>query len=396
MTVRRTAPARAGTLAAWAGLCAVGIGADAGAWDDAAVQDQDRRDRLVVTTRPWLPVEAVALALPTVPTAGPDEELAEWAADRALLAAARHATAGRAASVQLERDDAARYLVGTALPGDLDAVRRAFERLAGEALPTALVAAADSAAQVALAFRRDAPGAQFDAAFHALLDETRSAPPARVRAPSWVLVRQDPSSPRLGPAPGSGTPPFLAAPRPAAPDRRPASGPAPARAVRRHVPAEVVTTWVGSAYRLPPKTTLSQAHLLRTLLEDWLDPALDPALYEFAAGIDHDGRLLVRFSASPEAAAQWETRLDRAFSELAAPEHGDRVAALLRRTRGLWSRRLADPAELARVAAAALARGASPEQVLAHLSDLFDPPPPDEIAAAARGATLTARLVYGT
>lgn len=379
MNGRRTVPARAGTQAACAGLWAVGL-------IGAAVQD---RDRLVVTTQPWLPVEAVAMALPTGPTAGPDDELANWVEDRALLAAARHATAGRAASVELERDDAARYLVATALPGDLDDVRQAFERLADEALPAPLVATAESAAQAALAFRRDSPGARFDAAFHALLDETEAAPAAHVRDPSWVLVRRDPSAPRLGPAPRPDTRPFLAAPR-----RRPTSG--PARAVRRHVPAEVVTTWVGSAYRLPPETTLSQAHLLRTLLEDWLEPDLDPSLYEFAAGIGRDGRLLVRFSAGPEAAAEWEARLDRAFSDLAAPEHGERVAVLARRARGLWSRRLADPAELAKVAASALARGASPEQALAHLRDLLGPALPGEIAATAREARLTARLVYGT
>jgi len=376
---RRTVPARAGTHVVWAGLWLVGgIGATA----------QDR-DRLVVTTRPWLPVEAVAVALPTAPAAGPDQDVARWAEDRALLTAARHATVGRAASVELERDDAARYLVATALPDDLDDVRRAFERLADEALPAALVAAAESAAQAALTFRRDSPGARFDAAFDALLDETGAAVPARVRDPSWVLVRRDASAPRLGPAPRPDTRPFLVAPR-----RWPTYG--PAQAVRRHEPAEVVTTWVGSAYRLPPETTLSQAHLLRTLLEDWLVPGLDPSLFEFAAGIGRDGRLLVRFSASPEAAAAWETRLDRAFSDLAAPEHGERVAALLRRARGLWSRRLADPAELAKAAASALARGSSPEQALAHLRDLLGPPPPGEIAAAAQGAKLTARLVYGT
>lgn len=366
--------------AAWAGLWLVGgIGATA----------QDR-DRLVVTTRPWLPVEAVALALPTAPTAGPpDQDLANWTEDRALLAAARQATTGRAASVELGRDDVARYLVATALPDDLDDVRRALERLTGEALPAPLVAAAESAARAALAFRRDSPGARFDMAFHALLDETGTAPAARVRDPSWVLVLGDRSAPHLDPAPRADTRSFLVAPR-----RQPGSG--PAQAVRRHVPAEVVTTWVGSAYRLPPETTLSQAHLLRTLLEDWLAPGLDPSLFEFAAGIGRDGRLLVRFSASPEAAAEWETRLDRAFSDLAAPEHGERVAALLRRARGVWSRRLADPAELAKAAASALARGSSPEQALAHLRDLLDPLPPGEIAATAQGAKLTARLVYGT
>ena len=349
---------------------------------------------MVVTTRSWLPVEAVALALPLGPTRDPDEDLADHAQNRALLAAARHATAGRAATVELERDDAGRYLVATALPEDLEDVRRALERLAdAPLLPAAFAAVADSVVGTALAFVRDSPGARFDAAFKMLLDEIGPAPAARRLEPSWVHVRRDRSVPRFGSSPRPDTPPFLVAPVVAG-RRRPGSS--PVQPARRHVPDEVVTTWVGSAYRLPPETTLTQAHLLRALLEGWLEPERDPSLYEFATGIGRDGRLLVRFSATPDAAAAWQTRLDRALSDLAAPEHGDRVAVLLRRVRGLWSRRLADPAGLAKAAASALARGASPEQALAHVRGLLNPPSPGEVGAAAAGAGLTARLVYGT
>lgn len=326
------------------------------------------------------------MALPAGPTRGPDAELANQAASRALLAAARDATAGRAATVELERDDAGRYLVATARPEELEDVRQALERLIAEALPAAFVAAADSAAGAATAFHRGSPGARFDAAFDALLDETGPAPSGGVRDPAWVLVRRDPAAPRLSQSPRPDTPPFPAAP--AVADRRPAA--------HRHVPDEVVTTWVGSAYRLPSETTLTQAHLLRTVLEDWLEPDRDPSLYEFAAEVGRAGRLVVRLSATPEAASAWEARLDRALADLATPDRRENVAGLLQRARGLWSRRLADPAGLAQAAASALARGASPEQAIAHIHGLLGLPSPDEVAAAAGGATLTARLVYGT
>lgn len=387
MKRRRVVSAWAAACATWSGLGAGGGGSGIhAATTDVGAQDPAR---LVAITRSWLPVEAVALALPATPTRGPDEDMAREAENRALLAAARHATAGRAASVQLDRDDAGRYLVATALPEDLEDVRVAFERLANEVLPAAFVAAADSGAGAASAFVHDSPGARFDAAFRALLDETGPAPAARPPEPSWVLVRRDRVVPRPGPAPRPDTPPFPVADR-----ERPASG--PVQPAIRHVPDEVVTTWVGSAYRLPPETTLTQAHLLRTLLEGWLEPGRDPLLYEFATDIGQDGRLLVRFSATPEAAAAWQDRLDRVLSDLAAPEHGERVAVLLRRARGIWSRRLADPAGLAKAAASALARGASPEQALAHVRGLLNPPSPGEVGAAAAGAELTARLVYGT
>ena len=379
MRLRRVASAWAAACAAWSGLGAGGGGDVHPATADFVAQDPAR---LVAITRSWLPVEAVALALPAAPTRGPDEAMAIQAENRALLAAARHAAAGRAASVELDRDDAGRYLVATALPEDLEDVRRAFERLTDEGVPEAYAGAAS-------AFVLDSPGARFDAAFRALLDETGPAPAARLSEPSWVLVRRERVVPRPGSSPRPDTPPFPVAGR-----NRPAPG--PAQPASRHMPDEVVTTWVGSAYRLPPETTLTQAHLLRTLLEGWLEPRRDPSLYEFATDIGRDGRLLVRFSATPEAAVAWQARLDRALSDLAAPEHGERVVALLRRARGIWSRRLADPAGLAKAAASALARGASPEQALAHVRGLLNAPSPGEVGAAAAGAELTARLVYGT
>lgn len=386
MRLRRVASAWAAACAAWSGLGAGGGGDVHPATADFVAQDPAR---LVAITRSWLPVEAVALALPAAPARGPDEAMANQAENRALLAAARHAAAGRAASVELDRDDAGRYLVATALPEDLEDVRRAFERLTDEGVPEAFAAAADSGAGAASAFVLDSPGARFDAAFRALLDETGPAPAAHLSEPSWVLVRRERVVPRPGSPPRPDTPPFPVAGR-----NRPAPG--PAQPASRHMPDEVVTTWVGSAYRLPPETTLTQAHLLRTLLEGWLEPRRDPSLYEFATDVGRDGRLLVRFSATPEAAVAWQARLDRALSDLAAPEHGERVAVLLRRARGIWSRRLADPAGLAKAAASALARGASPEQALAHVRGLLNPPSPGEVGAAAAGAELTARLVYGT
>lgn len=383
-----------GTWAAWAGLSGVGSGAaDLGRGEGADVQDPAPP---LVIARPWLPVEAVAVALPASRTE--IEEMANQAAARALLATARQATAGRAATVEMERDDAGRYLVTTALPEDANAVRGALEGLVdglvdGQ-LPAAALTAAETSTTAALAFGRDSPGARFDAAFRALLDESsqEAAPP---RAPSWVLVRRGRADRRGGSLLRSETPkspetpPLLLSPT-----RRPASD--SPEVMHRHVPAQVVTAWVGSVYRLPPETTLAQAQLLRTVLEEWLEPGNDPSVYEFSTEIGREGRLLVRFSATPETAVAWKERLDRAFSEIAGPEHGERVRALLRRARGRWSRRLADAAGLAVVAASALARGASSTQTAIYLRDLSRTAPPEEIATVAGGTRLSARLVYGT
>ena len=404
--------ARAATWAVWAGLSGVGSGAvDAGrvaAPHDAApplvIARPWLQDSLpLVIARPWLPLEAVAVALPPPATGGRDttavgEGLADQATFRALLAAARQATAGRAATVDMERDDAGRYLVTTAPTEDANAVRGVLEHLVEGLvegrLPAADLVAGETSATAALAFGRDSPRARFDAAFRALLNEIRPDT-ARLRPPAWVLVRRDRAE-RRGGFPlrtekplSPETPPLLLSRA-----RRPASD--SAKVARRHLRAEVVTTWVGSVYRLPPETTLVQAQILRTVLEDWLEPDNDPSVYEFSTEIGREGRIFVRFSATPEAAAAWEDRLDQAFSDLAGQEHRERIRALLRRARGRWSRRLADAGGVAVVAASALARGASSTQAAIYVRDLSRPLPPEEIATAARGARLSARLVYGT
>ena len=172
--------------------------------------------------------------------------------------------------------------------------------------------------------------------------------------------------------------------------------PSSARGSRLVDSQEVVNSWVGSSYRLPPGTTLRQAHFLVLLVEEYMELRRGSSLFELEVGIDHAGQLVVLFSATPEGTRFWETRLDEAFGDLWASSQTHVPAGLLRRARSRWRQGRATPAGIARAAAEAGLRGASPDQAANFALSRSAPPSLAELERVARGAVLVARLVYGT
>lgn len=386
---------------------------------------------LVVVERAWAASASAVLGLPAAAGGAAAERRAHRITDRALLAALREATVGAPARVTLERDGSGRYFVATTAPDAVEEVLHTMRRVAASPIPSRHLAEAVDAVAWEDAFRVGSPRSRFDSAFASLSSGSgrvggRPAPGNRDSA--WVVVGPGLLSPP-GPADALAWGEGLPAP----------SGVAlvgsrrhfvPGEPTRIELPADVVTTWVGSAYRFASATTLLEAHFLRLVLEGWMESLRDPSLYEFATEIDSSGQLLVRFSASREDASAWEARLDRAVAavaeggnagpagdELAAEgpavdepaaegpavdepavdgSNAQRVAALMRRAQGVWSRRMADPAACARAVAEALLRGASAEQAKAFVATPPIAPSQGSVAEAARGLRLTARVSYGT
>lgn len=352
---------------------------------------------LVVVEREWAAGASAVLGLPAATGGAAAEQRAHRITDRALLAALREATVGAPARVTLERDGSGRYFVATTTPDAVEEVLRTMRRVAASPIPSRHLAEAVDAVAREDAFRVGSPRSRFDSAFASRpsgSDPVGGRPARGSRDSVWVVV-----------GPGLLSSPGVADAR-ARGDGLPApSGVALVRSNRRFVPgepmrtelpADVVTTWVGSAYRFASATTLLDAHFLRLVLEGWMESLRDPSLYEFATEIDSSGQLLVRFSASREDAGAWEARLDRAVAAVAEAGNAGQVAALMRRARGVWSRRMADPAACARAVAEALLRGASAEQAKAFAATPPVPPSPGSVAEVARGLSLTARVSYGT
>lgn len=375
-----------------------------------------QQNRPLTIVREWAAGTAVVLAFPLPPPGDAQAALAARIADRALLAALRDATEAHAADIRLERDESGRYFVATtATSREVDKLLASMQRTAASRLPAPLVSAAAEAVAHDLAFRGTSPSTRFDAVLAAVVaglpapqptveaanpdvaaSEAAVPPATRWGSPVWVVVRA--SSPREGPGQDSQTHPRQGQGRAqVAPNTR-----VPSRPVRTEVPADVVTTWVGSAYRFPPETPLEHARFFRLLLEGWIEQLRDPSLYEFSSQINASGQLVVRLSTNREEHARWEARLDDAVSAIArsaeGPQEGPQarmVAALLRRARGIWSRRLANPGDAAIIAADALLRGVAPDQAAAMVQGMPSPPSPDEMAATAGAIRLTSRVVYG-
>ena len=371
----------------------------------AGLRAEQSRPPLLVVERAWSAAASAVLGLPAAPGGSAAEARALRIADRALLAALREAVAGAPARVTLERDGSGRYFVATTAPDALGEVLQAMRRVVAGPLPSRHLADAVEAIAREAAFRDGSPKSGFDSVFASILSDADAVPrrPAPgVRDSAWVVVGPGPRSSaadaRGGDPPQPPGPALLRSRRRLAP-REP---------LRIEVSADLVTTWVGSAYHFPSGTTLVQAHFLRLVLEGWIESLRDPSLYEFAAEIDSSGRLLVRFSASRGSAGAWEARLDEALAAVAAVAEGgsaeagaakpgaQRVATLMRRAQGVWSRRIADPGACARAAAEALLRGASAEEAKAWVATPPVSPSPASVAAAAKGLRLAARVLYGT
>ncbi len=397
---------------------------------------------LAVVARDWLPVGAVALALPTPSPRAPAEEAAARVADLALLATLREAAGGLAARVGLTHTRTGRHFVATAAPEDLPEVLRVMRQVASHPLPLRHVEAALARFAREREFRQGSPQDRFEQLFSAHLAdaqaddgaETPAAPAplvvpaaalpkpsnglpetlaAKATAPpetawgssAWVVVADSARARLLDrlPSPAEPAQPFvLPSSRPSSPAQAPSlSNPsAPPRIATVREPAEAVTTWVGLAYGLAPGATLAQAELLRALLVAHLERQRYDALYALSAEVGPGGRLLVQFSAAPEAARDWESRIDEALASIAAegPSGSEglerELAGLLRAVRGARSRMMSHPAHPARTAADALLRGATRQQALS-LARNADPPGVEEAALAARGLRLEARVEYG-
>lgn len=364
---------------------------------------------LLVVERAWSPAASAVLGLPAAPGGSAAEGRALRVADRALLAALGEAVAGAPARVRLERDGSGRYFVATTTPDALGEVLQAMRRVAAGPLPSRHLADAVEALAREAAFRDGSPKSGFDSVFASILSDADAVPSRRapgVRDSAWVVVGPGPRSPAAvaGADARGGDPPQPPGPALLRSRRRLA----PREPLRIEVSADLVTTWVGSAYHFPSGTTLVQAHFLRLVLEGWIESLRDPSLYEFAAEIDSSGRLLVRFSASRGSAGAWEARLDEALASVAAVAEGgnaeagapkpgaQRIATLMRRARGVWSRRIADPGACARAAAEALLQGASAEEAKALVATPPISPSSASVAGAAKGLRLAARVLYGT
>lgn len=387
---------------------------------------QSARTPLLVV-RDWLPVGAVALALP-VPAAPAS---AARAADLALLGALREAAGGLAARVEAVRTRTARCFVATALPEDLADLYAVMRRVAAGPLPQRHVEAAAARTGRAREFRQGSPHDRFEQLFAAhlagtdrgavrhpgpgaagaatradsagpgasaatrpaALDAVSRAPATAWGDPAWVVVadRARPGLP-APPAGGDGAPPADA--RPFVLPRGSAETPAPGELASIREPAEVVTTWLGLAFEFAPGTTLQQADLARTLLAMRVGRRQDDAVYSFSAELGPAGRLLVELSASPEAAGAWEARIAEMLAAPTLEDPGPGPAALLRAARSRQSQAIADPAVAATTAADALIRGASPVQALARAGGETAPLAQD-IAGVVRAPRLVLRVEYG-
>lgn len=347
----------------------------------------------LVVERAWSPAAAAVLALPAASVGNP-------AADRALLTALQEAIDSLPARVTLERSGSGRYLVATAAPDVLDDLLGAMRRTVASPLPSGHLTAASDALAREATFRANSPRSRFEAVFAAHLgDAAHLDDPAGVddsaglNEAAWVVVR--PGNPARSRR-------FDSA---AAVPLRPAGRDVPVDPVRTQLSADVVTSWVGSAYHFPSGATLLQAHFVRLVLEGWIKSLREPALYEFSTEIDAAGRLLVRFSTQRGDAGAWEARLDRALAAIGtggtaglpggAPD-ARRIRELMRQARGIWSRWLADPATCAQIAAEAILHGASAEEAGALAQTPGIPPSLESVAAAASGLRLSARVLYGT
>ena len=400
----------------------------------------------VVVVRDWLPVGAIAMALPLPARAqrSPEDQVVAQVADLALLRTLQEAMGGLAARVGKRRTRTARHFVATAAPEDLPEVLRVMRQVAAKPLPARHVEFASARFVRERGFRRGSPQDRFDQLFSAglagvqvggevdapaaparpagslaasgnsLADPSSAAfvakataPPAVVWGPpAWVVVADTARARLLARDPSSATPaePFVlpSLPRPpgdpvALPD---AADPSRVRVATVRETAEVVATWVGVAYRLAPGTTLTQADFLRALLVAQLERQRDDALYALSAEVDLAGRLLVEYSATPEAARAWESRIDEALFAVGSEDGKSpsgtesRLARLFRAVRGDRNRRMANPAHVAQVAADALLRGATRPKVLSIVREARDVRA-EQVARAARGARQEIRVEYG-
>lgn len=357
----------------------------------------------LVVERAWAPAAAAVLALPAAPVGNadgnPDADRVARVADRALLTALQEAVDSLPARVTLERSGSGRYLVATAAPDVLDDLLGAMRRTVASPLPSGHLTAASDALAREATFRANSPRSRFEAVFAAHLGDpahlggSAHGDSASLDGGAWVVVR--PGNPaRARRSAGAAAAPLRLAGRAA-----------PVEPVRAQLSADVVTSWVGSAYHFPSGATLLQAHFVRLVLEGWIKSLREPALYEFATEIDAAGRLLVRFSTQRGDAGAWEARLDRTLAAIGtggtaglprgAPD-ARRIRELMRQARGIWSRWLADPATCARIAAEAILHGASAEEAGALVQTPGAPPSLESVAAAASGLRLSARVLYGT
>ncbi len=361
-------------------------------------------DSPLVIHRGWLPVATVTMAFPASSRTYRGELLAR-VSDLALLAAVREATAGLPVQVTYDSDATGRYLVAATTPEASDSVLRAMRHAARTPLPARLVQDAVAGMRSDLVFRGDLPRSHFDRILDAHLrgdgnaGEAAAAPIPEVEAigaeialaapadrwgtPSWVVVGDGEALP-AGETSVPPVPVAAGAPSSASPP------------VRDHVPADVITRWVGSVFRFPAQTTLVEAYFVKLALERLVEDRRDPALFEFDTEIDAPGRLVVRFSTSAGASADWEARLDETIRQLGSGEGGARLDQLLPPVYSRWSLELAPAPGAGRAAAEALLRGATGPQAAAFANSAANPPAGDRLRAVARGMSLELRVVYGS
>lgn len=406
--MRRSLAAAAATIAA----CALGA---TSVQPQAAITDSGRATASpLVVTRAWSPVAAVTMALP-VPAGTYRDELVARAYDRALLAAIENAVVGGAVRVTYSRDDAGRYFVALTSPGAARSTLRAMQEIVRTGPASPLIDAAVAGIGDDLGFRGDLPRQRFERVLAAHLDGRAEADPpepeplaleglgdeARAVAaafpwgpPVWAVVGDDAVA---GAFPATGAAPDAAANPPVQALHVAAAGSAGVSVpLRTDVPGDAVTRWVGSVFHFPPGTTLVEAALLRLVLEEALERLRDPNLFELTTGIDLQGRLVVRFSTSADAAVRWESRLDEAIAELASQPASVRLTQSLRPARSHWSQELSSAAGTGRAAAEALLRGASDRQAAAFANSAGAVPDAERVSAVARGLELSIRVVYGT
>lgn len=378
----------------------------------------------VLVVRDWLPAGVVALALPVPLPAGPGDEAVVEVADLALAAALREAAAGLAARLDASRTRTGRFFVATAAPEDLPRLYMAMRRATERPLPQRHVEAAWAKASRERGFRHGAPedrhgrifaarlglarpvgldaaplpahptgAANADSALGALLAGAARAPDDAWERRAWVVVsdRERPGLPRsLGGSSEPRTPPDAAPPMPLGPD--PSAGSRRLASVRET--AEVVTTWVGLAYQLPSGATLGEGEFLRIALDLCVQRSLGSGVYGFSAEIGPRGRLLLEFSAAPDAVRSVEAEIAEALAATSAEGAESELARLWRAANSRRSQLLATPNHLARVAAEALLRGAAPRQAWSLLQS--DPvPSPERLAAVAQAARLVVRVELG-
>ena len=402
----------------------------------AAVSPVAAAQSSLLVVRDWLPAGVVALALPAPLAAQPADEAVVQVADLALAATLREAAAGLAARIGAARTRTGRFFVATAAPENLPELYGAMRRAAAQPLPRRHVEAAWARASRDRSFRDGSPedrharlfaarlgllpsaepaipqlaaesgppsAAQEDSALAALFARASRAPDEAWPRRAWVVVsdRDRPGLPRRvgGPAEPRAQP---APPPRGVRDARDAvlmaanvdlpAEPPPLVSVQET--AEIVTTWVGLAYQLPPGTTLREAEFLRTVLELHAERRLAGDVYGFSAEVGPRGRLLLQFSAAPDTVRSVKAGIAEALATASAEGAGSDLAGLLRAARSRRSQRLASPQDVARTAAEALLRGAAPGQVLAFLRSR-PVPSAERLAAIARAARLVVRVELG-